>query len=71
MAGLVPAIYVFVRRAPQDVDARDEHGHDDIRRHRAPGRLTRKEKQNAPIAAARFGLRDLDVCLFGVRRAGA
>jgi hypothetical protein len=45
MAGLVPAIYVFVRRAPQDVDARDERGHDNIRRHRAPGRLTRRERE--------------------------
>jgi hypothetical protein len=29
MAGLVPAIHVFQRRH-QDVDARDEPGHDDV-----------------------------------------
>jgi len=29
MAGLVPAIYVFVRVSPQDVDARHKAGHDD------------------------------------------
>jgi hypothetical protein len=28
MAGLVPAIHVFVRAPLQDVDARDERGHD-------------------------------------------
>jgi hypothetical protein len=28
MAGLVPAIHVFLRR--KDVDARDEPGHDDV-----------------------------------------
>jgi hypothetical protein len=28
MAGLVPAIYVFLCLAKQDVDARDERGHD-------------------------------------------
>ena len=30
MAGLVPAIHVFIRGTrPQDVDARDKRGHDD------------------------------------------
>jgi hypothetical protein len=29
MAGLVPAIHVFLAKTPQDVDARDERGHDD------------------------------------------
>jgi hypothetical protein len=29
MAGLVPAIHVFVVARPEDVDARDERGHDD------------------------------------------
>jgi hypothetical protein len=29
MAGLVPAIHVFVSIAWQDVDARDKPGHDD------------------------------------------
>ena len=29
MAGLVPAIHVFVLQRFQDVDARDERGHDD------------------------------------------
>jgi hypothetical protein len=28
MAGLVPAIHVFVRHGIQDVDARDKRGHD-------------------------------------------
>jgi hypothetical protein len=28
MAGLVPAIHVFVRNAKKDVDARDKPGHD-------------------------------------------
>jgi hypothetical protein len=28
MAGLVPAIHVFVRRGIQDVDARHKRGHD-------------------------------------------
>jgi hypothetical protein len=28
MAGLVPAIHVFACRYSQDVDARDERGHD-------------------------------------------
>ena len=28
MAGLVPAIHVFVSAQDQDVDARDERGHD-------------------------------------------
>jgi hypothetical protein len=30
MAGLVPAIHVFSPRAKQDVDARDEPGHDEL-----------------------------------------
>src|SRR5262245_42717992 len=29
MAGLVPAIHVFLARAAKDVDARDKRGHDD------------------------------------------
>jgi hypothetical protein len=29
MAGLVPAIHVFVLVTPQDVDARDKRGHDE------------------------------------------
>jgi hypothetical protein len=29
MAGLVPAIHVFLAVRPQDVDARDERGHDE------------------------------------------
>ena len=29
MAGLVPAIHVFLFRASQDVDARDKPGHDE------------------------------------------
>jgi len=29
MAGLVPAIHVFVVARPEDVDARDKRGHDD------------------------------------------
>jgi hypothetical protein len=29
MAGLVPAIHVFLWAPPQDVDARDKRGHDD------------------------------------------
>jgi hypothetical protein len=29
MAGLVPAIHVLLRASAQDVDARDERGHDD------------------------------------------
>jgi len=29
MAGLVPAIHVFVSYSIQDVDARDKRGHDD------------------------------------------
>jgi hypothetical protein len=28
MAGLVPAIHVFLPLRPKDVDARDERGHD-------------------------------------------
>jgi hypothetical protein len=28
MAGLVPAIHVFLAEGPQDVDARDKRGHD-------------------------------------------
>jgi hypothetical protein len=28
MAGLVPAIHVFLTRRKQDVDARDKRGHD-------------------------------------------
>ena len=28
MAGLVPAIHVFLVAAPEDVDARDKRGHD-------------------------------------------
>ena len=28
MAGLVPAIHIFVSAQDQDVDARDERGHD-------------------------------------------
>jgi hypothetical protein len=28
MAGLVPAIHVFLFEATEDVDARDERGHD-------------------------------------------
>jgi hypothetical protein len=30
MAGLVPAIHVFLRRCCQDVDARDKPGHDQL-----------------------------------------
>jgi hypothetical protein len=30
MAGLVPAIYVFVLERLQDVDARNECGHDEL-----------------------------------------
>ena len=30
MAGLVPAIHVFVAKSKQDVDARHEAGHDDV-----------------------------------------
>jgi hypothetical protein len=30
MAGLVPAIHVFVRTIKKDVDARDKPGHDDV-----------------------------------------
>ena len=30
MAGLVPAIYVFLAAARQDVDARDKPGHDEL-----------------------------------------
>ncbi len=29
MAGLVPAIHVFLRDGKEDVDARDERGHDE------------------------------------------
>ena len=29
MAGLVPAIHVFVIARPKDVDARDRRGHDE------------------------------------------
>jgi len=29
MAGLVPAIHVFLAMRPQDVDARDKRGHDE------------------------------------------
>jgi hypothetical protein len=29
MAGLVPAIHVFVRRCRKDVDAREKRGHDE------------------------------------------
>jgi hypothetical protein len=29
MAGLVPAIHVFLDRMKQDVDARDKRGHDE------------------------------------------
>jgi hypothetical protein len=29
MAGLVPAIHVFLPEAPKDVDARDKRGHDE------------------------------------------
>jgi hypothetical protein len=31
MAGLVPAIHVFLLRLHQDVDARDKPGHDELR----------------------------------------
>jgi hypothetical protein len=31
MAGLVPAIHVFVVKTSQDVDARDKRGHDELR----------------------------------------
>jgi hypothetical protein len=31
MAGLDPAIHVFVSANKQDVDARDERGHDEMR----------------------------------------
>jgi len=34
MAGLVPAIHVFVIPLPEDVDARDKRGHDVSKRHR-------------------------------------
>jgi hypothetical protein len=30
MAGLVPAIHVFIERDGEDVDARDKPGHDGI-----------------------------------------
>jgi hypothetical protein len=30
MAGLVPAIHVFLLRQPKNVDARDKPGHDDL-----------------------------------------
>jgi len=30
MAGLVPAIYVFLVAPPQDVDARHKAGHDEL-----------------------------------------
>jgi hypothetical protein len=30
MAGLVPAIHVFLARSVKDVDARDKRGHDEI-----------------------------------------
>jgi hypothetical protein len=30
MAGLVPAIHVFVAMVPQDVDGRDKPGHDEL-----------------------------------------
>jgi hypothetical protein len=30
MAGLVPAIHVFLAAAPQDVDARNKSGHDAV-----------------------------------------
>jgi hypothetical protein len=30
MAGLAPAIHVFLRRCRQDVDARDKPGHDEL-----------------------------------------
>jgi hypothetical protein len=30
MAGLVPAIYVFLTDVLKDVDARDEPGHDEL-----------------------------------------
>jgi hypothetical protein len=30
MAGLDPAIHVFLARGIKDVDARDERGHDDV-----------------------------------------
>jgi hypothetical protein len=30
MAGLVPAIYVFLAAAALDVDARDKPGHDEL-----------------------------------------
>jgi hypothetical protein len=30
MAGLVPAIHVFLNDMPQDVDARHEAGHDEL-----------------------------------------
>jgi hypothetical protein len=30
MAGLVPAIYVFLTVSKQDVDARDKRGHDEL-----------------------------------------
>jgi len=32
MAGLVPAIHVFVLSGIKDVDARDKRGHDDFHR---------------------------------------
>jgi hypothetical protein len=30
MAGLAPAVYVFVNQREKDVDARDKPGHDEI-----------------------------------------
>jgi hypothetical protein len=40
MAGLVPAIHVFLALVNQDVDARDKPGHDD-RQHQARGKKGR------------------------------
>jgi hypothetical protein len=45
MAGLVPAIHVFVRRGIQDVDARDKRGHDgSIKFHPATLRASRRRQ---------------------------
>ena len=40
MAGLVPAIHVFLARCPQNVDARHKAGHDELK---YGGRIYRSE----------------------------
>jgi hypothetical protein len=58
MAGLVPAIHVFGNSKKENVDARDERGHDELRERAA---LTKAKSAGLRICRARAALVRHDV----------